>query len=233
MDKATKDKVKKLIKEALNEVSINAKKKNEKNASDVFKTGKGGYNGIRTFGIVTAENPNSQQISRSKNKYLMKTFSGSLKSAHYAFVKQTGHFGGNNETSYFIFNIPLEALIYYAGLYEQTSFFYCYVNDGKVNSQYWQKKIENEPFDKEKNPYIMLEETDQWIDASGKEDYSIIGNKFKYTIPLKIFESVDNTIIANSKTFVNESFEEVMHLANECVGETAWFYRNKLYKGLF
>ena len=122
---------------------------------------------------------------------------------------------------------------YYAGLYEQTSFFYCYLEDGKVISEYWQKAHNGEPYDEKTNPYVMLEKTDNWVDASNEDQYSIIGNRSKYTIPLKIFENVNNIINTNSKKFINEDFESVMQMANECIGENAWNYRNKLYKGLF
>ena len=233
MGKLQEAKIKKLIQEAINEISINAKRRNEKNAINTFKKGVAGYNGIRTFGIVSAENPNSIAAPRQINKKLTKTFAKSLSDAHYAFVKQRGHFGGNDELSYFIFNIKLYTLKYYAGLYEQTSFFYCYLEDGKVISDYWQKAHNGEPYNEKTNPYVMLEKTDNWVDASNEEQYSIIGNRFKYTIPLKIFENVNNIINTNSKKFINEDFESVMQMANECIGENAWNYRNKLYKGLF
>lgn len=233
MDKLQEAKIKKLIQEARNEISINAKRSNEKNAINTFKKGVAGYNGIRTFGIVSAEIPNSIEAPRQINKKLTKTFAKSLSDAHYAFVKQRGHFGGSNELSYFIFNIKLDTLKYYAGLHEQTSFFYCYLEDGKVISEYWQKAHNGEPYDKKTNPYVMLEKTDNWVDASNEEQYSIIGNRCKYTIPLKIFENVNNIIKTNSKKFINEDFESVMQMANECIGENAWNYRNKLYKGLF
>lgn len=237
MDKQTEEKIKKIINEAidetLNEISISAKRRNEKNAINTFKKGVAGYNGIRTFGIVSAENPNSIEVSKKINRRLTKTLARVLSDAHYAFVKQRGHFGGNDELSYFIFNIKLPTLKYYAGLYEQTSFFYCYMENSKVISEYWQKARNGEPYDEKSNPYVMLEKTDNWLDASSEEQYSIIGNRFKYTIPLKIFENVNNVINVNSKKFINEDFEDVLMMASDCVGETAWNYRNKLYKGLF
>ena len=233
MDKLQEAKIKKLIQEVINEISINAKRRNEKNAINTFKKGVAGYNGSRKFGIVSSENTNSIEVPRQINKKLTKTFAKSLSNAHYAFVKQRGHFGGNNELSYFIFNIKLDTLKYYAGLYEQTSFFYCYLEDGKVISEYCQKAHNGEPYDEKTNPYVMLEKTDNWVDASNEDQYSIIGNRFKYTIPLKIFENVNNIINTNSKKFINEDFESVMQMANECIGENAWNYRNKLYKGLF
>ncbi|MDE5888708.1 MAG: hypothetical protein K2H20_01675, partial [Bacilli bacterium] len=90
------------IKETLNEISINAKKRNVDNAINIFTKGKSGYNCIKTFGIVSAENPDSQPTDNKTNKKNMHSFSQSLKSSHYVFVRQRGHFGGNDESSYFI-----------------------------------------------------------------------------------------------------------------------------------
>lgn len=229
----TESEIKDLVKKALSEADVNAKKRYGQNAINTFRAGKGGYNAIRTFGVVTAGYPDCQKVSEGKGKKLMRFFPDSLKSAHFPFVEQVGHFGENIETSYFIFNISLETLTYYAGLYERASFCYCYFDEGKVISQYWQKQRGNEPYSKNKNPYILLEDTDSPIDANDKGDCQVIGNQFQYTLPLKRFEDVNRIIISNADTFINESFAAVMCLANDCTGETAWRYRNKLYKGLF
>lgn len=221
------------IKNVLNEKSINAKKRDIQNAIDTFTKGKSGYNNIKTFGIVTAENPDSMEISRTDNKKRMRTLSNSLKSAHYIFVKQKGHFGGNNEYSYFIFNISLDTLIYYAGLYQQTSFFYCELKDNKVISHYYEKEDTTKPYNKITNPYVLIESSDEYIDASNEEDYSEIGGKFRYTIPLKYFEDIDNKISDNLKR-LDERYtpDTIIQQSIECVGQHSWYLRQKIYKGI-
>lgn len=221
------------IKNVLNEKSINAKKRDIQNAIDTYTKGKAGYNNIKTFGIVTAENPDSIEISRTDNKKRMKTLSNSLKSAHYVFVKQKGRFGGNNEYSYFIFNISLDTLIYYAGLYQQRSFFYCELKNNKVISHYYEKEDTTLPYDKKNNPYVLIESSDEYIDASDADEYSELGEKFKYTIPLKYFESINNKISDNLKR-LDERYNPntIIQQSIECVGQWSWYLRQKLYNGI-
>lgn len=236
--KFNKEKLSNIVNESvskvINEISINAKKRNVKNAIDTYKRGRSGYNGIKTFGILSAENPDSIPTDAKTNKKNMKFLSQSLKSAHYVFVKQRGHFGGNDEMSYFIFNISLETLKSYAGNYEQTSFFYCELinvnNESKVKSSYYQKQDTTLPYNIRTNPYVLIESTTDWLDASEEEDYSIIGNTFKYTIPLKYFSSFNESVLKRIKDYniaestINESIHQI--------GIHPWYLRSALYNGI-
>lgn len=100
------------------------RQRNINNAQNVFIKGKPGYNGITHFGVITAENPDSTKASVSDNKKYQSMLAKSLKSGHYIWVWQKGHFGGNDEHSMFVFNISVDALAYYSGKYQQTSFIY-------------------------------------------------------------------------------------------------------------
>ena len=60
MAKITKEHIRKLVRESLDEISINAKKRNADNAINFFKNKKRGYNAIHSIGVLTGENPNSQ-----------------------------------------------------------------------------------------------------------------------------------------------------------------------------
>lgn len=204
---------------------------------NIFKKQKSGYNGIKTFGIVSAENADSIEQPRNVNKKQMKSFSDSLKSAHYGFVKQKGHFGGNDEYSYFIFNIRLETLMYYAGQYEQTSFFFGQLIDSdngkQVKSSYYEKSNKNAPYDKMNNPYVLIETSTEWLDQSDSSDYSELGGRFKYIIPLKCFEDVNTQIEQNKKLFEEKDRDSIIDFTMNRVGQTPWLYRGKLYKGLF
>lgn len=220
------------VNNVLSEISINAKKRNVNNAIDVFKKGKGGYNNIKTFGIVTAENADSQEQPRSVNKKNMKNISDSLKSAHYAFVRQKGHFGGNDEWLYYIFNINLNTLAYYAGVYEQTSFMFLEINDNKVISHYYEKQDINAPYNKKHNPYILKDTTSGYIDATDAENYSEIGGKFRYSIPFSIFDSVNEKIEENL-SLINEDKEFAIDFGMNRVGMPPMFMRQRIYNGLY
>lgn len=173
--------------ELLREDSINAKKRNNRNAEKFIRDGSGSINGIRCYGIVSAENPDSTQQSAALNKKGMKTLAQEIKSAHYPFVRQKGRFGGNNEYSYFIFNIPLNVLMYYSAMFEQTSFIY------------GRKQDASKPFNKETNPYIKKDEEASYIEIDANDNYSVIGRNFKYVIPFSIFESIQRGIMENCK----------------------------------
>lgn len=223
-----------LFESEVDELTKHEKARNVKNAINTYKKGLSGYNGIKSFGILSAENPDSQPVPRNVNKKNMKSLSDSLKTGHYPFVRQRGHFGGNDEWSYFIFNITLETLIYYAAEYEQTSFFYCTLENGTVKNDYYQKHDITKPFDRKHNPYVFIESYNGYMDATDAEDYSIIGKDFKYTIPLKCFETVDRMIKHNL-----EDLRENKHMnldidhAFTAVGQTAWYHRAALYKGIY
>ena len=215
----------------VDELTKHEKWRNTQNAINTYKKGLSGYHGIKTFGILSAENPDSQEAPRAVNKKNMKSLSKMLQSGHYPFVKQRGHFGGNDEWSYFVFNIKFDALMYYAAQFEQTSFFYCELKNGTVRNDYYQKQDTTKPYSKS-NPYIFIESYEGYMDASDAEDYSIIGKNFKYTIPLKIFETIDKTISDNIK--INEGKGLKLDVDNifNSVGQYAWYNRGALYHGL-
>lgn len=232
----TREELKNAIREALNEaieeISINAKKRNLDNAVNVFKKGRGGYNGISHFGVLTSENPNSMELPRKENGKLLSDLKKSLKSAHYIWQDQIGHFGGNDEHSLFVFNISVNVLAYYSGRYEQTSFIYGKLIDGEVHSEYWEKQNVGEPYNPKTNPYIMKDSCNEWVDASSDEDYSVIGNSFKYTIPFSIFGGVNETINQNLMTLDEENRNGALNIALNGVGNNAWNYRGIIYKNL-
>lgn len=215
----------------ISEASINIKSRNINNAINLIKHGKSGFNNIKTFGIVTAMNPDSIQTSAKENKRNMNLLSKCLKDSHYPFIRQKGHFGGNNEYSYFIFNIKLNTLIYYAAKFEQTSFFFCELKNNKVINHYYEKQDTSKSFHKKYNPYILIETTSGYIDAADSENYSELGGKFKYTIPLKYFDTVNEQISENLKYFNNDS--SIIEKTMNQVGIHPWYVQQKLYKNLY
>ena len=223
------------------EASKNEKRRRERFAKNMFIKGKS-IGGIFAFGILTGENPDSadptQLTGQGKrdlfalNKKNNKELLTALKQNHLKFTPIERHFGGVVEHSYMVFNISLEQLTKLAGKYEQTSFFYCQPNDkGDVISQYWQKKNTNEKYNSVKNPYEMVEENTAWskLDKQTKDNYSVIGGDFKYTIDMKVFENVSNEILdrANEILEYKGTENEVIDLLVEAYSRTGSFYYNK------
>lgn len=217
----------------INEASINAKKRNVRNAIDVYKRIKSGFNGVKTFGVLTSENPDSMKISNRDNKKNLKALSNYLKSANYIFVKQKGYFAGNVENSYFIFNIGLDTLKYYAGLFEQTSFIYGEMKNEEVISYYYEKSEIDKSYSKRLNPYIEKDKVVSYVDAADSLDYSIIGKDFKYRLPFSIFESVSDKIYDNLNENMDvQEMNKIIDLSINGVGQTPYNYRKKMYSDM-
>lgn len=223
----------------IDESSIYAKKRNEKNAIDSLTKSKHGYNHIRTFGIITSENPNSRQVSRKENKDLLKQLQNSLKQDGYIWVSQIGEFNNNKENSLFIFNIKLEILIYYAEKFQQTSFFFCEIIEErgvqKTKASYYQVHDDAKPYDEKTNPHELLETTTNIL-IFGEEDKpdacSKIGKKFKYTFPMKCFGYVEDGLSENLTKNFPDSEGDVVDSSINRMGYYAISIRHRLNEGI-
>ena len=234
----------KTIQEYIIESSRNEKKRNEIFAKNLFTRGKK-VGGIFAFGILTCENADSADPSKlsvqekrnlmSLNKRLNKEFSSILKQSNYKFIPIEGHFGGVVEHSLLVFNIGVEELKQLAGKYEQTSVFYCEPDDkGNIVSQFWQKKDTHAKYNSVKNPYEMIEENTAWskLNKNAIDNYSVIGGDFKYTIDMKIFETVSNDIYNKAVEINegNENAEQIATILTESYFKTGQYYYNKRIK---
>lgn len=220
------------VSKVLDEFTTHQRIRNIKNAQNVYAKGASGYNGIKCFGVMTAENPDSTEAPRQQNKSFQQSLARELKSSNYVWVWQRGHFGGNDEHSMFIFNISAKALAYYSGKYQQTSFIYGELRDGVVHSEYWEKSDINEPYNPKTNPYVKKDESDTYVDASDFDDYSIIGKRFKYQIPFSIFQEVSESVCNNLSVLDEGNRKGAMRIAIEGVGQNAWRYRGLMNKGI-
>lgn len=151
------------------------------------------FSSVKTFGIVTSENPDSQNLSNAQNRFYRRELQNILKRSKLNYTMQGGNFGGNKETSYIIFNPSFETMKYIAGEFEQTSFFYCYVTDDGVKYEYYEKEDTDSPYDDNRNDYVMKDSTSKiTMKSDANDNYSFIGKDFKYSIDLSIFEDFDN-----------------------------------------
>lgn len=181
--------------DVITEASRNEKKRNLDVSKKMFMNGKS-YNNIMSFAILSAENPDSKEDTAANNKKHMKKLSDLLKRDHYTFVRQDGHFEGNVEHSYIIFNITAEVTAKLAGKFEQTSFFYCYPDgNGNMVNEYWAKQDTKQPYNSVKNPYIFINKTTKVNNEKDAEDfYSIIDKDYKYSIDASVFVKADTAL---------------------------------------
>lgn len=197
----------------------------ERNRKAALKAIGGESSNIKTFAILTAQNPNSQQESSSFNKKVNKSLIRTIKESGYIAYPIKGHFSGNDEQSYIIINIPFNVAKRYAGLYNQTSF--CFGINGIV--EYWEKENDEEPYNSVSNPYVKKDEVSGYNRlSSDAENYSLIGKKFKFTFPFSIFDSVSNKIQDN----INKYFKGDSSVVDWClqhVGYPVYLRMQKLY----
>ena len=214
-------KIKENLNGNLDEISKNAKKRDQKNIENVFKKGEHGYNAIKTIGVFTAENPDSKELSNKENRPSQKSLYHDLKRNGYVIKNVKGKFG-SVEHPFMVLNIELDACKFLCGKYEQTSFvFHRLLDDGTLVSEYWEKNDKTKPYDKEKNDYVKRDETTEWVDMSAADDYyTVVGKSFKYQIPFPylmecnriINEEFEKRIEYQNKRGLQESKEGLMHM---------------------
>lgn len=96
---------------------------------------------VRTFAILTAENPFAQRLSRSANRERNDSLERSLKEMNFVFRKVNGFYGtedgdGNSERSYCVYNISLSSAKYLAAKFNQQSFVFGEASDGDFGDGY-------------------------------------------------------------------------------------------------
>lgn len=84
---------------------------------------------IKTFAILTPENPNAIQASSEENDKATKEFKRALRILGLTYTPLRGSYG-NKENSYIVFNCALSDAKNLAGIYQQQSFFW-----GKTSSE--------------------------------------------------------------------------------------------------
>lgn len=243
MEKKIGEIVNRTTKEILKEISKSQKKRNVKDFERVFRKHKGGFNGIRCIVVLTAENPDSQKHSPDFNWKQNHNLLDDIKSGGYAYVPAIGKFG-NEEHPYAVFNMSIETAKHLCGKYQQTSFVYTELNDNVgIHSEYWEKANPTLPYNEEKNNYIKKDECDEWNDMSDADDYfTIVGKKFKYSIPFSIFESTDKLITSNLRRIIKEGVirngtkideNKMLDFSINGCGISPYYWRKTMIKGFY
>lgn len=234
--------VRNTIQETLNELTPHQKERNVKDVERFFRKGKGGHIGIRSIVVLTSENPDSRQAESGINKKYRHSLLADIKNGGYAYVPAMGKFG-NVERPYAVFNMSVDTAKTLCGKYQQTSFVFSSLNeDGTVHSEYYEKNNPTLPYDRKSNDYVMKDSCDDWEDKSEANDYfTVIGNRFKYSIPFKIFDSVNETICENIQRIISVerkrgdnsiTEEKILDYTINGVGQSPYLWRQEIYKGL-
>lgn len=208
----------------LTDASISQKRRERKNAISALR---GNSKNIKTFAIFTAQNPDSESSSRTFNKKSNRSLLKELRSSYYKYIPIDGHFAGNLEESYMVFNIPFEVAKQLSGKYHQTSFCFCDVSRNAV--EYWEKENDKIPYDSLTNPYVKKDEVSTIDEIQGADDnYSLIGKSFQFTFPFSIFPETSDKIQDNVDKFFNGDSKIVDYCMNH-VGYSVYLRKRSLY----
>jgi hypothetical protein len=205
----------KKLQDYLCEASISYKKKMEKFAKSMFKD-ETNFKLFRTLGIVTAENEFKKELKRNHLQYIP--------------IKEK--FAGNEENTILIINPSIDIMKYFAGKFEQTSFFFC-LNDGKDTiAEYWEKTDTTTKYDKKSNDYKKINLTNVFIQLDKNADeYTIIGDDFKFLIDASVFSSVHESIENNlNKYFSINEQEYALFISTNGVGQASLEKRKLIYE---
>ena len=225
------------IDKMLSEASQSEKRRKVKFGTSWFVNGQKNLGNIGSFGIVSPENPNSEQCSNKENNEYLKEFKKLLKNGKFTYVPIDGHFGGNKEHSFLIFNISQTELEYLASRFEQTSYIYCFPeSDKEVTSEYYEKKTNGKNWDATENPYVFVNSSNIYHDEKNADDnFSIIGNKYKFTIDPEIFNKVSQDLeesINKVMQITGDEYYEVLEWTINRVGQKSAYIKKLLTENL-
>lgn len=187
-----------MIKNVLSETSLKSK------AIKLFKNPK--ESKIKTFAILTGENPDTQKLNPAQNKEQNQKLKNELMSRltekavqwmQYPYYKIKGYYSDNTEHSFLIFNISLYEAKHLAGLCHQESFIFG-INDGeKLVFEFWQNSGNYN--------YVKMDSKDCFNDDDLDRDFTKISKEFKFSIP---FSSFAKGAEAMSEHYKNRGFSE-------------------------
>lgn len=179
---------------------------------------------IRTFGIMTPENPMGVQYSNEDNNKLHKAFKEILSKMHVQYIKQLGSFG-NKEHSYVLVNVSLNDMVYLNTKFNQMSFFFGRVTKEGSSISYYEKPSKD-------SDYELIETVDRVVNAKDFNDFFSSHGDFKYSIDLDYFkENLDSISEIVDEEAMNEALDDAYTIKHR-VNERALAYNGKRrYKG--
>lgn len=179
--KLTENDLKNVITECVNSVysSLTETTRRQKAVQSLNGTNKK----IRTIAILTSENPGYADDTTnfggsdnfgSDNADRVNDLENALRVGHYAWFPVNGHYGGDREHSYMVYNISLEDTLYLGRKYGQEAVIF--IEDGKC--QYWEQDGSGK-FEKTHERPMNTR-----IDMSDADDfYTQVSKAFKFQIP--------------------------------------------------
>lgn len=178
------------------------KKLNEKKSTRVKNVLYGDVTGkIKTFAILTAENPMAKEFTNEENNKRTDSLKNDMRKMGVQYIPIQGFFG-RKEHSFILPNVALKDAKYLSNKYEQLSFFFGKVHTEYSEIEYWEKPdVDSE--------YNLIETSDRVDNAKDFDDYFSRFHNFKYSIYMKIFnESID----IKNPTYIDRAIDESLTL---------------------
>lgn len=170
---------------------------------------------IRTFAIMTPENPNGETVDAQLNNKLVKGFKSTLKTVYIQYIPIEGSYNVK-EHSFMLINIPLSTATHLAGAYHQQSFFYGKTSkEGVAEINYYETSNA-----KDKKPTYSLKDKVKDIRSADEFDkyYSRPGDyRFKFNADVfnehleKIRPIIDEEEYTKSMMENRVGYSQLMH----------------------
>ena len=193
---------------------------------------------IKTFAILTSENPDKQKLSAEDNYWRnvqlknelsfndLNKLEKELAIGAHPYYKVKGMFD-NVEHSFLIYNISLEDAKLLSSHNGQQSFIYGRNDNGKLIFEFWANKSTNG------FSYKLLDKKDMYLRVDDAENYyTQIAKDFKINIPFDKFEWSAEDL----EEWLERKGDSTEELIAECLsdninGKTKYANRIKLYRG--
>ena len=147
---------------------------------------------VRSWGIMTSENPMGKSMKRTVNRNLVLQCKQALKQRGLEYIPVKGRYGGD-ENSLFVLNPLLKDMMELSSKFDQESFIFATCDDGECNMGYYEKGHGD-------SPYILKHSRNHLVGMDDAEDFftSVKARSkqaFKFQIPF--FDGKDDTDISS------------------------------------
>lgn len=143
------------------------------------------YKGLKTFGIISPENPMNKEVSDAENERLRARFKRWMKDGYYVFVPLKGKYN-REERSYFLCNVSFGEIKNLATEFEQESFIFSFQGtDRRFVHQYWEWNSDKGLYENKSTRHTFQNRDD------AENFFSKVGDfKFKFPFFDEVLEEV-------------------------------------------
>lgn len=193
---------------------------------------------LKTFSIITAENPKGEKLQRAENEIRMSELKKALEQERILFISQKrGYKTDENpdgaENSLILINAQSFVAESLCLKFQQKSFIHCKCENNKITSCYYETKDYKsyKLLETIINPINNIEETD---DCHSMCIFN--HNQIKYTISFKLFEDIADFIADSMNISLNEYDvrlnEESIRIAAFGCGSSRYYRNMTMYKAI-